>query len=683
MTKPLTHYRADIDGLRAVAVLAVVLNHLSATWVSGGYVGVDVFFVISGYLITTIIHREMTEGRFTFGGFYARRVRRIFPALFAMLAATLVASYFILLPSDFVPALRAALGTLFFASNLEFWVTMKEGYFAALDTRLNPLLHTWSLSVEEQFYLLFPAFMLLCYRWFPRHLFWILLGCALVSFAGAVVLAQTNQVAAFFLSPFRAWELLAGSLLAFKRVPAVRSAIAREALAAAGLVSITVSCFVFDDGTTFPGLAALAPVLGAAAIIHAGASGATVAGSLLRWRPVVYIGLISYSLYLWHWPVIVLAQYANGMEPLTPWLPALFAACLLLASLSYHFVEKPFRRHGISTIQRFALPSGALLGLGLAVFSVAGMVNGGFTHRFEPKVVMLDKARSADIPYVECVGRTPQEGCVLGASGSQPTTLLWGDSHMLAWAPALHKIFSQKGESAILATLYACPPLLEVKVAINPRCEASNLAIQDYLVKHPDIKTVVMAAFWSTYFRQGGPLTQAGAGMGTAVSGMAAAQSSLGTTLQWLGQGKRQVLLIGPVPLPDKDVPLALALNELTGRGLVRSTANRQRELHEEFLDVAKAARPASGFQFADPIAWLCTHECLWAQGEVSLYRDEHHLSIAGAMALKPHLALTLDKLGIAPAPGALRAATKHGLYDLHRATFTLGEPLKPQTPRF
>lgn len=169
-------YRPDIDGLRAVAVLAVVLNHLSSNLVPGGFVGVDVFFVISGYLITGIIGREIDEGRFTFARFYERRARRIFPALFAMLAATLTAGYFLLLPSDYVRAFQGALVTVFFASNLMLW-KQQAGYFEATDVKLDPMLHTWSLAVEEQFYVLFPVFLLVCYRHFRKHVPLILLVC--------------------------------------------------------------------------------------------------------------------------------------------------------------------------------------------------------------------------------------------------------------------------------------------------------------------------------------------------------------------------------------------------------------------------------------------------------------------------------------------------------------------------
>ena len=415
-------YRPDIDGLRAVAVLAVVLHHLSASFMPGGYIGVDVFFVISGYLITRIISREMEEGTFTFARFYERRARRIFPALFAVLAATLIAGYFVLLPSDYSGTLRGALGTLFFASNIVFWRDMAAGYFAATDAGLNPLLHTWSLAVEEQFYVFFPVLLLVCYRYFRRHIVLILIGCAVVSLAGAALLVQSKSVAVFFLSPFRAWELLVGSLLALNAVPAIRSRAVREAVAGAGLLVILIACFLYNAKTTFPGLAALAPVLGAAAIMHAGASGPSFAGRLLQWRPVVYIGLISYSLYLWHWPLIVLVRYFTGMAPITQYIPALLVASLVLGSFSYHFIEQPFRR-GVRVSRKFVFSSSAVFTSIVALASVIWLMRGGFEARFSPEVVKLDQARSPQVPFVNCDEKPVKSACTLGRSEGKPKML--------------------------------------------------------------------------------------------------------------------------------------------------------------------------------------------------------------------------------------------------------------------
>jgi peptidoglycan/LPS O-acetylase OafA/YrhL len=637
-------YRPDIDGLRAVAVLAVVLNHLSASLLPGGYVGVDVFFVISGYLITGIIGREIAEGQFTFAGFYERRARRIFPALFAMLLATLVVSYFVLLPSDMVSTLRGALGTVFFTSNMVFWREMKEGYFAATDMGLNPLLHTWSLAVEEQFYLLFPILLLLCFKYARRYIVAVLVVCAIASLAAAALMIGSKGVAVFFPSPFRAWELLVGSLLALNIVPALRSHVWRELLAGAGLLSIVVSCFVYNDRTTFPGLAALAPVLGTAAILHAGASGSSLVARLLQLRPMVYVGLISYSLYLWHWPLIVLVRYAMGMAPITQYLPFLFVASLGLGSLSYHLIEQPFRKKGLVSRGSVWAVSVAFVCL-FTVVSGIGLMRGGFETRFTPEVIQLDKARWPKIPHQECNAKSANAWCRLGVDSHAPTSLFWGDSHLLSWAPALNKVMNTRDEKALFITSSACPPLFGVSSSLRPSCEAENLDVKNYLLANPHIKKVVIAGFWSTYFQKNNDLI---ARDGNQIEkGTQAASHALASTIQWLRDNKRQVVVIGPVPIYEYSVPMALALEKASGHQVIFSSQADQKQKHAAFFEVVNAAEAASGtpLHFLDPIQWLCSPDCIVVQDGVSLYRDAHHLSVAGAMLLEPQLTDALKVL--------------------------------------
>jgi len=655
----LTHYRADIDGLRAVAVLAVVLNHFSSALLPGGFVGVDVFFVISGYLITRIISHEIEQGCFTFARFYERRARRIFPALFAMLALTLAAGYVLLLPSDYADALRAALATLLFGSNVLLW-REQSGYFEDTESKLDPMLHTWSLAVEEQFYLLFPIFLLICYRYWRRRMLWILLACALVSLAGAALVVKDNRTAAFFLSPFRAWELLAGSLLAYGTLPAIGSRLLREASAGAGLMAIVLACLFYSDATVFPGLTALAPVLGTAAVIHAGSSGPTLAGRLLQWRPVVYVGLISYSLYLWHWPLIVLAQYANGMEPLSRlWAALLMASLLLASSVSYHFIEQPFRC-STGRLARLVLPSSAALALALGLFCAAGAIMGGFEGRFTPAVLSLDKARSPLIPYEHCSNLAPQAACLLGAGEGEPQMLLWGDSHMLSFAPVLHEVLHQRGTRAVFLPYLSCAPIFEAGSAIRPTCPEVQAEVKAYLATHPHIKTVVMAAYWSNYFREDGPLHTVSS-TGEAIKGRAVAQAGLRATLQWLQQSQRSVMLIGPVPAYTKSIPATLALEPASARQRPRSSASKERLTNAPFLAVVDEFEPGELFEYVDPVPWLCAQECKVVEKGVSLYRDAHHLSVAGAMALQGELSQAFARVAMPPQPVALPIAPSGG----------------------
>jgi len=631
----LQSYRPDIDGLRALAVLAVVLNHLSSGLVSGGFIGVDVFFVISGYLITGIISREIDEGRFTFARFYERRARRIFPALFAMLATTLTASYFLLLPSDYVRAFQGALATVFFASNLMLW-KQQAGYFEATDTKLDPMLHTWSLAVEEQFYVLFPVFLLICYRYFRKHVPLILWMCAVVSFTGAALLVQTNSTAAFFLSPLRAWELLGGALLATGFLPHIGSRVVREVTVAGGLMAILFACFAYSDRTVFPGLSALVPVLGTVAIIHGGASGPTVAGRILQWRPIVYIGLISYSLYLWHWPLIVLVQYANVMDSLTPYLAPLFVASLLVASASYHFVEQPWRR-GATERAPMALPLTVGFSGLLVIFCVVGLVKSGFPNRFDAQVISLDKARSPPIPYSQCGTRSPQSACFLGFETGEVDTVLWGDSHLLSFAPVLQEVLMQAKMKAVFLPYPGCAPLFDATSSTGPGCADSQAAVKKYLTEHPEIKSVVIAAFWSRYFSELGPV-KIPQDNREEIVGLDAAQTGLRTTLQWLQENGRAILLIGPVPAYTKDVPAALAVQTITGKQFLPSTLSEEKLFNAPFLDLVGEFKTGASFRYWSPIDWLCAKECLLIKNGIPLYRDSHHLSVQGAMELKEAL---------------------------------------------
>jgi len=285
-------YRPEIDGLRAVAVMPVILFHAGVTQMSGGYVGVDVFFVISGFLITGILARELQAGQFSLLGFYERRARRILPALFLVLLVTAIVGALVMLPYELATLGRGIVAVLLFVSNVLFW--RESGYFAAA-SELNPLLHTWSLAVEEQYYILFPLVLWACWRWFPRGVVPLLGLITVGSLALAEVLSVRMPSANFYLLPTRAWELLAGSLAALYllRRPAPQGWLA-EALGLAGLAAIAFAVLTYDAATPFPSLWALAPVLGTVAIIVA-ASPATLVGKLLGTAPFVGIGLISYS----------------------------------------------------------------------------------------------------------------------------------------------------------------------------------------------------------------------------------------------------------------------------------------------------------------------------------------------------------------------------------------------------
>ena len=442
----------------------------------------------------------------------------------------------------------------------------------------------------------------------------------------------------FFLLPFRAWELFIGALLAFNTVPTLRSRALRELVAGTGLITIIATCLIYDHNTTFPGFAALAPVLGAAAIIHTGAdNNLSLTGRLLQFHPLVYVGLISYSLYLWHWPLIVLTRYAIGMEPLTSYISLLFVASLILGSLSYHFIEQPFRLSRRVT-RKYTFISSVVFTLALTFFAVVGLMRHGFEERYDSIVVKLDNARTPLIPFVQCDNRSPDNWCVLGNSNSTASMLLWGDSHLLALAPVLNESLVRQSDSGVFAPFSGCTPLLNLDNSIAPTCHERNLFIKSYLLTHSEIKTVIMAAYWSKYFTENDPLSLHKENEHVLVESTIAAKKALASTLDWLLDNGKQVILIGPVPIYDKSVPMALALEKSTNKNLLHSTSAEQLQRNAPFFDVVKAVKPTAMFLFLNPIEWMCHDECLTMKDGIPLYRDSNHLSVAGAMTLKDNI---------------------------------------------
>lgn len=379
------HYRREIDGLRALAVVPVIAFHAGIGWFSGGFVGVDVFFVISGYLITSIILAEQAKGQFSLVRFYERRARRILPALLLVVAVCIPVAWVLLLPNDYFDFSESLVAVAAFASNILF--NLRSGYFEA-DAELKPLLHTWSLGVEEQFYLLFPLLLMGLARLGFRAMVAVLAAIGVTSFVAAEWGSVHDPNGAFFLLPFRAWELVVGALLAlresrFRGAPSGGAAPApwrAEAASALGLAMVAAAVFLIDQDTPFPGRYALLPTLGTALLIVA-ATPATRVGRWLGHPALVAIGLMSYSAYLWHHPLFAFARHAHESEPSLAVLLALSAVSLVLAYLSWRFVEAPFRQKG--RFSRRAVFGAALAGsLLVAGVGFVGVHHDGLPERF-------------------------------------------------------------------------------------------------------------------------------------------------------------------------------------------------------------------------------------------------------------------------------------------------------------
>jgi peptidoglycan/LPS O-acetylase OafA/YrhL len=506
-------YRREIDGLRALAVVPVILFHAGLPAFSGGFVGVDVFFVISGYLITSIILQEMEAGAFTLIGFYDRRARRILPALFVVTLVCLPLVWLWMLPEDLKEFSESLVGLSAFASNIVF--LMKSGYFGGA-AELKPLLHTWSLAVEEQYYLLFPAFVLLVWRAGRRYVPWVLLLAALLSFAAAQWGSLHKPDAAFYLLPTRGWELLIGAFAAFHllhhkgfEAPAstARRVIA-ECLSVGGIALIAYAIFRFSKATPFPGAYALAPTLGTLCIILF-AMPWTFSGVLLGCRPLVGIGLISYSAYLWHQPMFALARH-RGIAPPTPALLLLLSAAAIgLAYLSWRFVERPMRdkrRVSRAMIFRLAL----CFSVGFCSLGLIGYFANGFPSRFPLPQTMVESfdrpSRLTECFYKPRIATREDWLCALGTRQPGPSFMVFGDSHSLAMLPAFDEAAQRLQLSGLYTGASGCAPLLGVYSLridqLSNDCRALNTRVFNY-VKDKHIGKLFLVARW-TFYTDGG-----------------------------------------------------------------------------------------------------------------------------------------------------------------------------------
>ncbi len=511
-------YRPEVDGLRAVAVLAVLFFHAGIPGFRGGFVGVDVFFVISGYLITRLILGELDGDRFTFARFYGRRARRLFPAMFATLAATFVAGVFILSPIHLEEASLSLVYTLLSVSNVLFWSL--SGYFD-IASEAKPLLHTWSLGVEEQFYLLWPISIFLAYRWRRRNgvLAWIA-GVGLASLAAAEVAAGRAPDAAFFLTPFRMCELALGGLcLWLEGSAATRATRAtrrwrREGLTLLGLALIGYAVAEFTPSHRFPGLAAMVPCAGAALVIVAGRG--RLAGALLANRLAVGIGLISYSLYLVHWPLFVLARYGRGAES-SPWEKAtLIVVSILLATAMYFLVEQPFRRRRAGG-KRLSDPAFGLACAGLACALILPAVTAMADHGWPGRVPAELRAAAAGLDAMKerhFADASAQEHVPFPAPGKRNAVIV-GDSHGADLLTALMRAKSQVN-FRFVHIFWDCQPILGERPygegtpipsrEIADECRRQSEVLRD----NPQLAAadlIVIASSWIDYGMDGLPQT--------------------------------------------------------------------------------------------------------------------------------------------------------------------------------
>ncbi|MDN6862308.1 MULTISPECIES: acyltransferase family protein [Pseudomonas] len=640
-------YRRDIDGLRAIAVLAVVLFHFGVPGITGGFVGVDVFFVISGFLITSIIWRERQAGRFSFIDFWARRARRILPALFVMIAVTLVVGWFLLAPKDYKDLGRSAHYQVTFTSNLLF--SRQHGYFDSASD-IKPLLHTWSLAVEEQFYIVFPLLLILLSSRL-KHWRLALFAVLLASFGMSVWAVEHQPQKAFFLLHLRAWELLAGAMLAVmpKRDWRAPAALA-QGVSLGSMALILIAVLGYDATTPFPGPTALLPVLGVVGLIWANGQQRTWVSRLLSSRVMVGIGLISYSWYLWHWPVFVYANYAavDGLSALE--LAGLMLLSLILGYLSWRFIETPFREKRLLA-GRQAILASALIGiLCLGFTGLAIRKADGVPSRLSEQALRYAQAKKWSPDLLACMADkdTPDERlfCHFGPTGRSMSALVWGDSHATALIPALKDGADRHDISLVGASFAGCIPLDGLENIA--RCAHFNHRVEKAMAEQT-FSDVVLAARWSLYVygQMSGDKEHALKDPSTGKYVRAVAEQrfaeGLRQRVKQLRAAGHRVWLVKEVPLQEIIVPyrlsrLAMMNRPVDGEGLpVAEHVKRQAFITQVFDELAAAD---SGVTVLDPAPLLCGADglCRVELNGQALYTDDNHLSEVGARHIEAFL---------------------------------------------
>ncbi|MGB6729191.1 MAG: acyltransferase family protein [Terracidiphilus sp.] len=607
--------------MRAIAVLSVVAYHLSPHWIKGGFVGVDIFFVISGFLISSIIYQELESGSFSIVGFYVRRIRRIFPALFVVLFFVCLAGWFILLPSEFVLLGKQIVGGSAFVANIVLW--QQSGYFAQEATH-QPLLHLWSLGVEEQFYLVFPLICLIFYRAKSRRsLPAAFLAIALASMAVNVAFVAKYRDATFFLPFSRLWELFLGAGLSLVQMRNLkiewagpRSSLFRNCIGFLGIGLLSGAILGINQNDRFPGWWALLPTIGTALLIAAGPS-SWLNRSVLSRGPVVLVGLISYPLYLWHWPIFSFIETTNrnGMLnlPKISRYSIVLIASFSLAYLTYHFIELPIRR----VKQREPRRRGALRLLGCTamtgVFGLLVVATGGFPARLPASVVALDhdfRTQEAEVMRTgTCFLRPDQsassftDNCLDPASGHAPRQLvfLWGDSHAADLLPGFRALQIRTGIRLAQYTASSCEPILGRQVPWRPLCRSINDAvfsrIRDIV---PDV--VIMSADWTIWD----------------IDNVPAVDDKLQKTIELVRDaGVHRVVLIGSAPFWSDPVP-ELLVRELR-RSSSRSVPHRlsRSYLADHDDTVLKATAERGGAVFVSIFDELCDQSsCMVTTGD-------------------------------------------------------------------
>lgn len=648
IVRTIMNYRHDIDGLRAVAVIAVLIGHIFHDVLPNGFIGVDIFFVISGYLITRIIYEEHRTGVFSLVGFYERRVRRILPALFVVCAVTLFGAWFLFLPDELMEFGKSLLGTTLFGSNFVF--KADDGYFA-MESLMKPLLHTWSLAVEEQFYIVYPLFL----GWLIRKRFscplpQILMVIIVMSFALNLYSVLTGHPrSSFYMLPMRSWELLVGAVIALYHAEGTWYG-GMKWINFAGFAMLVAGFAISIPEDQFPGYYAILPVAGAGCLIYSGGPSARgkawFSNRVLSHPIAVWFGKISYSLYLWHWPLWVLAGYAS-LGDLNVWGKlALLPTSILMGYLSWRFVEKPFRgKDGILTRpQLFKLAIG--IGLILAVCGAALWLTKGARSKFDPDILAMNDTQTG-VEY-EHWSQAPVDGTFIfdaNPNAPAPSVLLWGDSHALAINSVIGEIAKQNRMNGIVIKNNSCflLPMDAAKLPEAQECAEQVQKVVDYLSVDTQLKTVIIASRWAENMKYWYKHWM------TRDEAIALRRKSLKALASRLTDNGKTVIVLAQAPQIlgwNEDIASVMARLKLYGLHQdLRPTVAQYHEQQADMMAIYDDLATMKNVHVVWPEKALCDDTMCKVQDEGGIYYfDDDHLSLYGASKLAPQFETLMNK---------------------------------------
>ncbi len=671
--KQLTHpkYRADIDGLRAVAVLAVICFHAFPQVLQGGFIGVDIFFIISGFLISNILLGSLKKGAFSFKEFYIRRILRIFPALIVMLSVCYCIGWLVLLPKEFQQLGKHMVGGAGSVSNLFFW--QEAGYFDN-SAATKPLLHLWSLGVEEQFYLVWPCLLLLAWKRNINAL--TIVACIIAgSFAVNVYTVHTDAVQSFYSPVARFWELLLGGLLAYiqlhnirleprvrqsinsllsmftvRRLPAANPVTLQNSLSILGVFLIILAAIIVDKKNLFPGWWALLPTLGAYLVIAAGPL-SVMNHRLLSLRPLVWVGLISYPLYLWHWPLLSFATIMEGKTPSLAIRVTAVALAFVLAWLTYHFVERPIRfgKRSKSRISALSFLMILLAALGNVAYLKGNVRSSTLTKEMVAQIEKLSFKLHFD-KWSPCPNEADTWNCKILNPHKPPGIALIGDSHSVHLASGLAELDTIISQNIISRNGNGCLPVFELEWGGKPyySCEDDviNKALEE-AIQSKSIKMIMLSGYAVWKIRPiNDELHPEEVSAGQVNENAAILEKALDQTLSRLVASGKKIVFFDDTPVLDFEPTECVAIRPLylwdhTSKepcALSRSIVDQRNVEYNRIIRSAQKAFPT--VKFVNLSDYLCDQDLCYAMKDgILLYRDHSHLSADGSRYLFKKLA--------------------------------------------